>query len=113
MTATAGWVGLVSGTLGAIAVWLATRRPDLAARAGRGLRLGGRCVRHRPRGQHPGQPGHRAETGGGPERASSTPRRPRRSVTDPARRPAALVPGAGQAGGISLVLVTVLNVIFR
>ncbi|GAA2838918.1 hypothetical protein GCM10020220_029820 [Nonomuraea rubra] len=50
MTATAGWVGLVSGTLGAIAVWLANETGLISLPgAGRGLRLGGRGVSHRPR----------------------------------------------------------------
>lgn len=82
MTATAGWVGLVTGTASAVFIFVLSETGviDMPGQGASFLRRG--RVRGRHRGQRGGEPGHHAETGlraaragllpdpeGGPDRA--------------------------------------------
>ena len=121
MTPTAGWAGLVSGTLAAVAVALLSEDAFGAAslgvipleRPGRELRRRRRRVRGRHRRQRRGEPGDRAQAGVGARgpgllrdaEGDSAPTR--RHICCPWYR------SPTKLAGISLAMVIALNVIFR
>ena len=119
MTPTAGWVGLVAGTLSAVLVAFLTEdafgslehRRDPARRPGRGVPRGLGRVRRRHRAERRGLAGDQAEAGRGAG-GSGLLGDPERTCIDPNEASYPWYRRTLPLAGVALAMVIVLNVIF-